>query len=229
MEFRNVLFRNRCYVWCSATRQCNTRSDEAQQFLENQKMGKGKRGKKEKRVQANPPLKAFKAWREHLRAQAEAAENAKILGKEPVHDHPASVFKRSVYGYYRRLRRAELMGALQEYIRDTDRARWNGPDETPAFWVLRLAAQPKESAAQRQRRRRLAFALELASLNKVRPELLIGFLHEVGSSELIESDAQSETKYKWAKNYREPAAPKVAGKRQVELNLERELDELMLE
>lgn len=171
-------------------------------------MGKGKKKEKEKRVQTDPPIEAFDAWREHLRRQAKAAENARILGKEPLHDHPASVFKRSVYGYYRTLRRAKLMGTLEDYIRRTDRNRWTGPDETPAFWVLRLAAQPIESAAQRQRRRRLAIALELASLNKVRPELLIGFLHEVGSSQTIECGAQSDTKYKWAKYYRKPAEPK---------------------
>lgn len=191
-------------------------------------MAKGKK-KKSKRVRPDPPVKAYEAWRKHLRTLATAAEVVRTGGEGTLHDHPASVFKRSVYGYYRQLQRAELMKDLEEWIRDTDRGRWNGPEETPAFWVLRLAAQPKETAAQRQRRRRLALALELASFNKVRPELLIGFLHEVGSTEAIESDAQSEKKYKWAKHYREAARPKAAVKRQTELDFEREGDEIMIE
>lgn len=165
-------------------------------------------GKREKRKQARsePRLDDFNGWTERLLADAKHAADWKQASGPKLlrRDQPDNVFKMSTYRYRRRLLRAKLMDGLRAHIRERDGDRWASYEDTPALWVLRLTATPRESAAARKRRSRLAAALELAAFNKVRPALLLGFLYEVGPSTLTEQHAALKTKYEWAKYYRKP-------------------------
>lgn len=154
-----------------------------------------------------PPIKDFEAWSGWLQAiqDGSSSKGADSESDRP-RDQPHNSFKMAAYGYYRRLKRKNLLEALRRFIEERDGARWAGHGETPAFWVLRLAAKPSESAADRQMRKRDAAALELASLNKVRPEVLLSFLYEVGPTRVIKEDSSAQVKYDWAKFYRKPKA-----------------------
>lgn len=155
------------------------------------------------RPQRKPSIKDFGAWSVWLQAIQDASHSEDAASKsEHPRDQPHNKFKMAAYGYYRRLKRKNLLEALRRFIEKRDGTRWAGRGETPAFWVLRLAAKPSESDADRQARKRLAAALELASLNKVRPELLLGFLYEVGPLKAIQKDSAANVKYDWAKYYR---------------------------
>ena len=168
------------------------------------KKQKAKTGNK-RDAQRPPPIEDFEAWSVRLQASLDgsspvAAENV----SDRPRDRPDNIFKIAAYGYYRRLKRKKLLEALRKFIEKRDGTRWAGHGETPAFWVLRLVAKPQESDADRQSRKRLAAALELASLNKVRPEVLLGFLYEVGPIKAIREDSNANVKYEWAKFYRKP-------------------------
>jgi hypothetical protein len=152
-----------------------------------------------------PRANDFAAWTARLQALLDDREDegSTSSGVRP-RDRPDNMFNMAAYSYYRRLKRKKLVDALRAYIEERDGTRWAGPKETPAFWVLRLVAKDYETNADRQSRKRLAAALELAAVNRVRPEVLLGFLYEVGPIGTIEKDAAANVKYPWAKYYRKP-------------------------
>lgn len=156
-------------------------------------------GKKRKRGKPLPPLTSFGEWADLLRTELKQQDAPELIRRE----QPSNVFKISAYRYRRKLERKKLIEALRAYVIDRDAKRWDGVESTPALWVLRLAAMPEETAAVRKRRSRLAASLELAAFNKVRPELLLGFLFEVGPSTITERNAEIK-KFGWAKYYRKP-------------------------
>ena len=157
--------------------------------------------KKRKRAKTLPTLANFEEWADLLRTELKQKDAPDLIRRE----QPSNVFKVSAYRYRRKLERAKLIDGLRTYVLERDVKRWDGGESTPSLWVLRLAAMPRETAAVRKRRSRLAASLELAALNKVRPELLLGFLYEVGPSSLTERNAEIK-KYGWAKYYRKTGA-----------------------
>ena len=168
---------------------------------EKRKMAKGK---KRKAGCQDPPLHDFGAWADWLRVVAKSASGPGLNGgRLPRREQPKNVFKMTAYRYCRKLQRAKLIDDLKAYVQQQPNGdRWDGHEDTSALWVLRLIALPKETEAVRKGRSRLAAALELAALNKVRPNLLIGFLYEVGPSDVMEEHAAAKQKYPWAKYYR---------------------------
>lgn len=152
-----------------------------------------------------PPLRDFEAWAELMRHESKGAAGSKVEGGHLLRrEAPKNVFRITAYRYRRRLERAKMIDALKAHIRKRDKDRWDGHGDTPALWVLRLIALPKETEAVRKARSRLAAALELAALNDVRPQLLLGFLYEVGPSAVTEEHAAMNKQYVWAKYYRKP-------------------------
>jgi len=145
----------------------------------------------------------FQAWEKRLRRVYTKAEKAEQKSETTLRPRKRAMnkFRLSIYRYYHELRRAKLIEKLREYVEERDRSRWAGHGDGNELWVLRLATRHEQTAQKRKNRSRLAAELKLASLNQVRPDLLLGFLYEAGTVETIERDAREGKKYGWATSY----------------------------
>jgi hypothetical protein len=153
---------------------------------------------------AQPQLTDFAAWEARLRrvyVKANKVEKASDKALRPG-KQAMNRFRLAIYGYYHDLRQAKLIGKLREHVEKRDGSQWTGHGEGDELWVLRLATKDEQTASRRKIRSRLAAELRLASLNGVRPDLLLGFLYEVGTVEMIEKAARKGKKSKWAEAYR---------------------------
>ena len=150
-------------------------------------------------------LRKFDTQGERLRrifvkAESKAAKRAdKVLrpGKQAINK-----FKLAAYAYCQDLSRAGLIDELQAYVEKRDGSQWAGHGDSHEQWVLRLVTRDEQTDRRRQIRRRLVAQLTLARINRVRPELLLGFLYEVGPMATIEKDAKAGKRYAWADAYR---------------------------
>ena len=155
-----------------------------------------------------PDLDDFKAWRKNLRKRYKRADEAGKSARP--RDDANNVMRLRAYAYFCELKRSGQIGKLRDYVRGRDGSEWNGHGDEDEQWVFRLlaargkqlAGQDEKSAAKaRALRSRMCAEFKLASINKVRPEALLGFLYEAGPAAQIKRDAKNSVSYSWAPAY----------------------------
>lgn len=159
-------------------------------------------------------LRNFKRWNKRLSRAGQKAFDAEQASETTLRprERADNVYRLMVYGYYRELKQAGLIDQLRQHVVERDKDQWRRHRDSDELWVLRLVAKGEQTDQMRKKRDRWAAELKLADINDVRPDLLLGFLHEAGPTDLIENDAKQEVRYPWAECYRGAAAPKRARK-----------------
>ena len=187
-------------------------------------MAESAKRRSEKAANSAPPPSDFEGWsrwllRAYRKGVSKETEAASTLSQRK---RAAGAFKLLAYRYYRDLKEAGLMNALRQYVEARDGSQWRGHGESGALWIMRLVTNdaqahpdPIQTDKMRKARSRYAAAFELADLNDVRPDLLLGFLHEAGPTALIEKNAKKRKKYAWAESYRETVNVERPRRRQI--------------
>lgn len=150
-----------------------------------------------------PKLNDFETWERKLVAsyKKSAAKTQNAEAKIRPRKRSTNVLKLEVYRYYDELIKAALIDKLREYVKQRDGNKWKGRGDEPEQWITRLVSSTEQTNNRVQWRSRLAAEMRLASVNKVRPDVLLGFLHEAGHIDLIKRAAASKKTFSWASAY----------------------------
>lgn len=112
-----------------------------------------------------------------------------------------NVFKLCAYRYYNDLMKAGAIDKLRQHVEQRDGNKWKGRGNEPEQWIVRLVSDRDQTNTRTKRRSRTTAEMRLARINKVRPDALLGFLYEAGSTDMIEKAAASNKVFAWASAY----------------------------
>ena len=108
----------------------------------------------------------------------------------------------SCYRYYRRLKNAGELGRLAEHLEADANGRWNRHKGRGTDNVLRLLERPGAGwLLTPSRRGRIATELDFADHFDIHFRLLLPFLYETGSHQLVKQTAKARTAMPWISNY----------------------------
>lgn len=105
-----------------------------------------------------------------------------------------------VYDYLFRLKKAKLLPKLEAHIALTRFTR--GPNVGAAGSVLRLIALDRSAHLTAPRRSRVARELDFALRQNIDPELILGFLYEIGSQTDVLGEAKKTRTPEAVQRYR---------------------------
>lgn len=154
---------------------------------------------------AEPKLTDFVGWRK--RFERIYREACKRPPSPYPRRRPLNELKVEFYRYYRAIKKAGELQALEDHIQQRDGQYWSrhrGKGKG-SWWVLRLpeADDGDFQIQSSTTRSRLATELEYADQNNIAPDMLLAFLYESGATDTIEEDFADGERPKWAARYRE--------------------------
>lgn len=150
-----------------------------------------------------PELDNFEGWARRLRRLVRDAVRDE---KEASTLRPAvtvdGVLRIECYRYYRRLKRAGMVGRLAEHLAEEETGRWRRHKGKGADAVLRLLERSgKEWTLTPPRRGRIARELNFADRFNIHSKLLLAFLYEAGPHQLIRKAANARKAAPWMEPY----------------------------
>lgn len=156
-----------------------------------------------KRVSVEPPLDHFQSWSQRLDRAIRAAEGREFRSEQLRPEETVTgVIKVRCYRYFRKLKRKGLEGPLAAYVMERDPGVWHRHRRDGVLWVLRLIEQRRKPILTPPTRSRIVLELGFADKCNIPSKLLLGFLHEAGSHQLLKQQATQRQPLKWTERYR---------------------------
>ena len=151
----------------------------------------------------DPKLLDFKSWEARLlnAYKKSLVKTRDSETKTRPRKRASNVFKLYAYRYYNDLMKAGEIDKLRQYVEQRDGNKWKGHGNKSEQWIVRLVSNYEQTNNRIKRRSRITAEMRLARINKVRPDVLLGFLHEAGSINMIEKAAASNKVFAWASAY----------------------------